>query len=267
MKIHEPIKDFIDRLYPKGNITQYFGENVELYAKAVPGLTKGHNGIDIVAPWGTPLLAVEDGIVIDLKDDATGYGKYVRLMCDDTTESREWTYGHLSYILCKVGNKVKAGDCIGLMGNTGFVISDATGNGFWHHNPYAGTHLHLGLRIYNKFGNSYSILNYNNGYLGSVDFKNMLPEPPALPIFSYNFTRPMQLGERSLDIGKLQEYLKQEGYFEGEITNYYGPITRKAVLAFQNDWVALSMYEKIILKGSKVGPKTLLALNLKTNVS
>jgi peptidoglycan hydrolase-like protein with peptidoglycan-binding domain len=119
----------------------------------------------------------------------------------------------------------------------------------------------LGLRLYKKFGNSYTIQNYYNGYMGSVDFKEMLPIPPALPVFSYDFARPMNLGERSLDVGKLQEFLKNEGFFVGDITNYYGPVTRAAVFAFQNQWVSLSYYERVILKGSKVGPKTLTALN------
>jgi murein DD-endopeptidase MepM/ murein hydrolase activator NlpD len=177
MKISKPFSGFIAADYPKGSVTQWFAENPVLYAQAVPGL-KGHNGMDFVAPWGTQLYAVEDAVVYDTKDDAGGYGKYVRLMATDKVakEKREWTYGHLSFIKCKAGDKVKAGDTIGLMGNTGFVISDNNGNGFWHYNPYAGTHLHLGLRKYNLKG---QIQNYPGDYLGSVDYKDMLDIPEA----------------------------------------------------------------------------------------
>ena len=180
MKISKPFNGFIAVDYPKGSVTQWFAENPILYAQAVPGL-KGHNGIDMVAPWGTPLLAVEDCVVYDINPDKGGYGMYVRLMVTDkkNKEKREWTYGHLSLITCKAGDKLKAGDQIGLMGNTGFVISDSNGNGFWHYNPYAGTHLHLGLRKYNLKG---QIQNYPGDYLGSVDYKDMLdiPEVPKL---------------------------------------------------------------------------------------
>ncbi len=180
-KIGIPFKDFKATDYPKGSVTQWFSENVELY-KVIPGLTKGHNGIDMVAPWGTPLFAVEDGYVYDVNPDKGGYGMYVRLMCDRLGESREWTYGHLSEIKCKKGDIIKRGDCIGLMGNTGFVVSDSNGNGFWHFNPYAGTHLHLGLRKYKLVNALYQIQNYDNGWLGSIDYKDMLPEYTPPPI-------------------------------------------------------------------------------------
>lgn len=176
MKISKPFEGFVALDYPKGSVSQWFAENPELYAQAVPGL-KGHNGHDYVAKHGTPLLAVEDAKVYDINPSKGGYGMYVRLWATDkkNKEIREWTYGHLSEIKCKAGDKVKAGDCIGLMGNTGFVISDSNGNGFWHFNPYAGTHLHLGLRKYNLKG---EIQNYPGDYLGSIDYKDMLPEPP-----------------------------------------------------------------------------------------
>jgi len=50
----------------------------------------------------------------------------------------EWVYGHLSEILCKVGDVIKAGDVIGKMGNSGFVVSSQNSGGFWKYNPYAG---------------------------------------------------------------------------------------------------------------------------------
>lgn len=164
------IKNYKQDTYPKGDITQWFGENKELYMRAIG--TIGHNGIDIVAPWGTPLYAVEDGLVVDVKDTPDGYGKHIRFLSD----KYEWTYGHLSKIFVNTGQEIKAGDLIGNMGNTGFVVSGATP--YWKYNPFAGTHLHLGVREYKKSRrgwqyNSQSprikILNYNNGYFGAID--------------------------------------------------------------------------------------------------
>lgn len=178
MKIGNPIKNFIPRSYPNGSITQYFGENVELYNKLTPLLTAGHNGIDIVAPWGTPIYAVEDGIVVEVKDTPTGYGKYIRILNQAETPWREWVYCHNSDNLVKVGDIITSGQHIANMGNTGFVVSGPTP--YWAYNPYAGTHLHLGLRYavhgdwqYNPNTPKLQVLNYNNGTCGSADFLHM----------------------------------------------------------------------------------------------
>lgn len=185
-KLHAPFKGFVKADHPDGSVTQWFGENVDLYSKAVcvpnQGCLQGHNGLDIVAPWGTSILAVEEGTVVEVKLNAGGYGKHVRIL----SSGSEWTYGHLSDIIVEIGQEVKAGEKIGNMGNTGFVVSGATP--YWKFNPYAGTHLHLGKRkirhwngigTYNlqyAGGEKVTILNYDNGKWGSVDFKRDLPE-------------------------------------------------------------------------------------------
>lgn len=176
-----PIKNFINKKYPHGSVTQWFAENPSLYQRAVcidnapchPSMTCpsgqgcliSHNGIDVVAPWGTPIYAVEGGRVTSVKNSPDGYGKHCRILTDD---GNEWTYGHASENLVKVGQRVKEGEMIQKMGNTGFVVSGATP--YWQYNPYSGTHLHLGLR---RIKNNV-VQDYHNGYFGSVDFRNML---------------------------------------------------------------------------------------------
>lgn len=196
-KVYAPCKGFINKPYPYGSITQYFSENPILYGSVCPVLTPtkqclvGHNGIDIVAPHGTELYATEDGTISDVKSDAGGYGKHVRItteVVDDGTR-HEWTYGHLSVIKVSLGQKVKAGDLVGLMGNTGFVVSNANANGFWSYNPYAGTHLHLGMRQITRKG---VVLNYTNGYFGSVDYSSWLPESSQVDIDTYNTVMNMK---------------------------------------------------------------------------
>lgn len=177
MKLITPIKDYKHALYPEGDVTQWFGENPTLYANM--GM-KGHNGIDVISPHGEPLRALEDGTVLDVKEDPKGYGKHIRFIskaADTDGYFREWTYGHNSQNLVAIGDEITAGQVIALMGNTGFVVSGATP--FWKNNPYAGTHLHLGLRKVKRMkkgGWSYpgsdiliQVLNYNNGYKGSID--------------------------------------------------------------------------------------------------
>jgi murein DD-endopeptidase MepM/ murein hydrolase activator NlpD len=170
--MHDVVKNLKLAKYPIGDVTQWFGESPSLYAHLD---MKGHNGIDIVRPHGEPMFAVEEGTIVDVKDTNDGYGKHLRLISKLGT--REWTYGHCHGIFVKQGQYVKAGQFLATMGNTGFVVSGNTP--YWGHNPYAGTHLHLGLRLTNfneRTGWSYPgsnikflVKNYENGYKGSVD--------------------------------------------------------------------------------------------------
>lgn len=170
-----PFKGFKLSKYPDGSCTQWFGENPSLYA---PMGLMGHNGQDHVAPHGEEMYAVEDGEVLSVKDDPAGYGKNVRFISSKKNSNgyyNLWTYGHNSKNLVQQGDKITAGQPIALMGNTGFVVSGNTP--FWKSNPYAGTHLHIGLREVTK-GSGWSypgsktkleIVNYENGFKGSVD--------------------------------------------------------------------------------------------------
>lgn len=172
-----PIKNLIVKIAPQGDVTQWFGVNKALYS--FMGL-EGHNGIDIVRQWGEPMYAIEDSLVVNVKTDPTGYGKHVRLVSENENSNgyyHEWTYGHCASISVKVGDRVRAGDQIALMGNTGFVVSSVPPH--WETNPYAGTHLHLGLREVKKparGGWAYEgsklkidVVNYGNGFKGAID--------------------------------------------------------------------------------------------------
>lgn len=190
MKISNPIKGYKNKLYPNGQVSQWFGENVEMYMAAIK--SKGHNGIDIVAPWGTPLYAVEGGVVCEAKTDPSGYGMHVRILTETKEKiNREWTYGHMSFIAVKPGDVVKEGQRIGSMGNTGFVVSSINGAGYWvdGSNKYAGTHLHLGCREYKGRTSGWkymsgekgiNVVNYNNGLYGGIDFKDWFYEDSKL---------------------------------------------------------------------------------------
>lgn len=168
------IKNYIHASYPKGSVTQWFGENPDLYAFLDLG---GHNGIDIVAPYGTPIMAPCDMVVVEIKDDAGGYGRHVR----SVGGGYEIVFGHLSKIYDKVklGCEIKEGEVFCNMGNSGFVVSGPTP--FWSFNPHGGTHCHFGCRKFTEYlgtggynikystGLRGTIENYGNGFKGSVD--------------------------------------------------------------------------------------------------
>lgn len=78
-----------------------------------------HNGIDIAVPWGwgmPPLYATSSGTVTRSGWDPWGLGLVVTI---DHGNGYTSTYGHMSRIDVGYGEKVKKGEVIGLMGNTG----------------------------------------------------------------------------------------------------------------------------------------------------
>ena len=191
-----PFKGCILTAQPNGHISQYFGENATLYKRF--GLAY-HNGIDLVRPHGTPLLAIEDGVVVSVMEEKGGFGRHIRFISaepDNSGRYREWTYAHNSKHYVKVGDVVKEGQHIADMGNSGFVVS---GNTEYHReNPYAGTHLHVGLRMVRKTDHGFTypgsnikleVMNYDNGVKGAVDplpvlarINNKAPRPQMLQI-------------------------------------------------------------------------------------
>ena len=88
-----------------------------------------HQGLDLVAKAGTPILASADGIVIESKYDPRGYGNMIVIEHDENTQT---LYGHNSRNLVQKGRRVKKGQTIAWMGHTGFAF---------------GTHLHFEYRV------------------------------------------------------------------------------------------------------------------------
>jgi murein DD-endopeptidase MepM/ murein hydrolase activator NlpD len=76
-----------------------------------------HNGIDISAAMGTPVLASADGHVSEVTEDGL-FGKSVSVQHRNGSVSQ---YGHLSAQTVSVGQQVKAGQIIGKVGATGRV--------------------------------------------------------------------------------------------------------------------------------------------------
>ncbi len=87
-----------------------------------------HIGVDIVGE-DKQVRAIADGVVIGINDHGKAYGNHVLIRHDDNMVS---LYAHLASVNVIVGQKVKMGTKIGVMG--------ATGNA-------SGAHLHLELHI------------------------------------------------------------------------------------------------------------------------
>jgi murein DD-endopeptidase MepM/ murein hydrolase activator NlpD len=100
-------------------ITQNFGKTSDSGRLYVSGT---HNGTDFRASIGTKVLSASNGVVEGVGDTDTvcpgaSFGKWVFIRYDNGLAS---TYGHLSVISAKIGQRVKTGDMVGYSGNTGY---------------------------------------------------------------------------------------------------------------------------------------------------
>ncbi|MBN2520331.1 MAG: M23 family metallopeptidase [Bacteroidales bacterium] len=79
-------------------------------------IRKFHYGMDFTAPTGTDVYATGNGIILEIKRSRRGYGNHIIV---DHGFGYKTLYAHLNDFNVRVGQKVKRGDIIGFVGNTG----------------------------------------------------------------------------------------------------------------------------------------------------
>ena len=94
-------------------ISSLFGTRVH----PVTGQVRFHQGTDLAAPEGTPVVAAFSGRV-EIAGWLGGYGLIVVISHGDTHETR---YAHLSEVFVKSGQEIRQGSVIGLVGSTGMA--------------------------------------------------------------------------------------------------------------------------------------------------
>lgn len=99
-------------LHDLRRIGSLFGYRTDPFYK----VTKFHEGMDFTAAIGSPIYATGDGVISEAEYNSGGYGNKIII---NHGYSYETVYAHLSKIKVKVGQRVKRGEVIGLMGNTG----------------------------------------------------------------------------------------------------------------------------------------------------
>ena len=114
---------------------------------------KMHYGMDFSAKTGTEIYSTGDGIVSKVKRSKRGYGNYVKI---NHGFGYETLYAHMSKYIVKKGQKVKRGEVIGFVGNSG--ISTAP-------------HLHYEVRKDNKKINP---VNFYYNDLSPEEYEKML---------------------------------------------------------------------------------------------
>jgi len=114
---------------PTSQLSQGFGPTTFWFEPPYAGYPHFHTGMDLVAPFGSPVFAADDGLVALVGSSSSGYGNYVVIAHAGGLDT---LYGHLSTALVKVGQTVTQGTVVGLEGSTG---------------NSTGPHLHFELRI------------------------------------------------------------------------------------------------------------------------
>ncbi len=79
-------------------------------------IRKFHYGMDFTAPTGTEIYATGDGVIEEMDNSRRGFGNSLII---NHGYGYKTLYGHMSGYNVKVGQKVKRGDVIGFVGNTG----------------------------------------------------------------------------------------------------------------------------------------------------
>lgn len=111
----------------RGAVTSRFG----FRRHPIFRLRQFHQGVDIAAPRGTPVVAASGGRVLF----ADWYGGYGKLVVLDHGQGLSSLYGHLSVILVRPGQTVARGQVIGRVGSTGYST---------------GPHLHYEIRQHGR---------------------------------------------------------------------------------------------------------------------
>lgn len=126
-------------------------------SKFGPRRRRMHKGIDLKVLKGDTIRAAFDGKIRIKSFERRGYGYYVVIRHPNGLET---VYGHLSKILVDVNQIVRAGETIGLGGNTG---------------RSTGSHLHFETRFLGQAINPAEIIDFENGvpHQDSYVFRNV----------------------------------------------------------------------------------------------
>ncbi|MCP9234870.1 M23 family metallopeptidase [Lewinella sp. JB7] len=161
------------------NIQSFWGDSRS-------GGQRRHEGNDIFAPRGTPLIAVADGRVRSTKTGGLG-GKTVWLR-DGEGRGLTYYYAHLDSQLVRAGQSVSRGDTIGLVGNTGNARTTPP-------------HLHFGI-YRNGARDPYSYLRGPDGEGPTVRYP--LQDPPdAVPERGRHYLRYRPDRDRTVVVREL----------------------------------------------------------------
>lgn len=189
------------------NIQSFWGANRD-------GGRRSHEGIDIFAPRGTPVVAVTDGYVTSTGERGLG-GKQVWLR--DQKRGQTLYYAHLDSIAREGRRNVKTGDTLGFVGNTGNARTTPP-------------HLHFG--IYKGYRGAIDPLHFVFQFdEPNFDFPAEVPETPHFITRGIaNLRDQPASSKKSLVIGNLK--IRDTITVLGKAEDWYHIRTREKQAAF-----------------------------------
>lgn len=152
------------------------------------GILKGHSG---------KIVIIDHGLL-------TGNG---------STDHTKTNTGHCSKIVVKRGQKVKAGELIAYMGDTGNVT---------------GVHAHCGVRFNGKFSSFHRWMKSKGITPGVTEPRKVTASKPTGKAY-----RNLRKGSRGADVGDVQQALRNEGYTKQIVDDDFGAQTDANVRDFQ----------------------------------
>ncbi|MDO5035938.1 MAG: M23 family metallopeptidase [Porphyromonas sp.] len=165
IKFHSPVGD-------KGHLTSGYGFR--------PSTQRMHRGVDISLPSNSPIFSVWDGKVRVVGNDPKGFGVFIVVRHHNGLET---VYGHLNSTSVKKGDEVRAGEKVGLSGNTG---------------RSTGPHLHFETRFLGGDFNPSLIIDFKDRTLRNPTFvwtKQLYPDYNKMPLETYRLKSEMTLEE------------------------------------------------------------------------
>jgi murein DD-endopeptidase MepM/ murein hydrolase activator NlpD len=116
-------------------------------------IIKFHSGMDFTAPTGTDIYATGDGVIVAVQSSQRGLGKHIII---DHGFGYSSIYAHLSNFNVRIGQKVRRGDIIGYVGNSGTSVAN---------------HLHYEIKVN---GRNVDPVNYYFEDLSPLEYERMI---------------------------------------------------------------------------------------------
>jgi len=156
----------------------------------LPGASTFHEGLDIAAPFGTPVVAPTD-LQVTYAGQSRGFGNLVQAQ---DSAGNTYQFGHLSTMAVTAGQSLTPGSVLGAVGSTG----NSTGN-----------HLHFGIKDAN--GNYINPANVLSGALttGLDKGKALLATATQALLLSNPITAPLAIAADAFGIGGGKSWLEQ----------------------------------------------------------
>lgn len=195
-----------------------------------------HKGIDIKVYIGDTIRAAFSGKVRIVRYEAAGYGKYVVIRHNNGLET---VYGHMSAWLVEENQTVKAGQPIGLGGNTG---------------RSTGSHLHFETRLCGMAINPTTFF----------DFVNQDVVADSYLFRKANYRRELASASRNLRNSAGQQGASESMDSENTVTHYHKVVageTLSSIARKRNTTVDQICKMNHISKNVKVRPGQILRYN------